>query len=60
MLGLSPIIKLIWHEKQLFLYILRGKYCLVHLEIVKIPKKLNYNVEILLNQDNVAPLPHTF
>ena len=45
LLGLSPIVKLI--EKQIFLSILRGKYCLIHLQIVKRPKKLNYNVEIL-------------
>ena len=37
LLGLSPIVKLIS----------RGKYCLIHLEIVKIPKKGNYNAEIL-------------
>ena len=46
-LGLSPIVKLILHEKQIFLSILRGKYYLIHWEIVKIPKKWNYNVEIL-------------
>ena len=39
LLGLSPIVKLIRHENQIFLSILRGKYCLIHLEIVKIPKK---------------------
>jgi hypothetical protein len=38
LLGLSPIVKLIWHEKQIFWSILRGKYCLIHLEIVKRPK----------------------
>ena len=47
LLSLSPIVQLIWHEKQIFLSILRGKYCLIHLEIEKRPKKLNYNVEIL-------------
>ena len=47
LLGLSPIVKLIWHEKQIFLSIVCGKYCLIHLEIVKRPKKWNYNVEIL-------------
>ena len=47
LLGLSPIVKLIWHEKQIFLSILRGKYYLIHLEIVKRPKKRNYNFEIL-------------
>ena len=44
LLGLSPIVKLIWHEKQIFLSILCGKYCLIHLEIVKRLKKGNYNV----------------
>ena len=39
LLGLSPIVKLIWHENQFFLSILRGKYCLIHFEIVKRPKK---------------------
>ena len=38
---------------------MRGKYCLFNLEIVKKPKKLNNNVEILFKQDNVAPHPHT-
>ena len=33
LLGLSPMVKLIWHEKQIFLSILR------HLEIVLRPKK---------------------
>ena len=47
LLGLSPIFKLIWHEKQIFLSILRGKYYLNDLENVKRPKKRNYNVEIL-------------
>ena len=47
LLGLSPIVKLIWHEKQIFLSILCGKYCLIHLEIIKRRKKWNYNVEIL-------------
>ena len=47
LLGLSPIVKLIWHEKQIFLSILLGKYCLIHLEIVKRHKKGNYNVEII-------------
>ena len=47
LLGLFPIIKLIWHEKLIFLSILREKYCLSRLEILKRPKKLNYNVEIL-------------
>ena len=47
LLGLSPIGKLIKHEKQIFLSIFCGKYCLIHLEIVKRPKKLNNNVEIL-------------
>ena len=39
LLGLSPIVKLIRHEKQILLSILRRKYCLIHLEIVKKPKK---------------------
>ena len=47
-LGLSPIVKLIWREKQIFWSILREKYCLIHLEIVKRPKKRNYNFEIFL------------
>ena len=41
LLGLSTIVKLIWHEKQILLSILRRKYCLIHLEIVKAPKKWN-------------------
>ena len=36
--GLSPIVKLISHEKQIFLSILHGKYCVIHLKIVKRPK----------------------
>ena len=47
LVGPSFIVKLIWYEKQIFLSILRGNYCLIHLKIVKMPKKLNYNVEIL-------------
>jgi len=39
LLGLSPIVKLIRHEKQIFLSILRGKYYLIHLEIKKRHKK---------------------
>ena len=35
--GLS--LKLILHEKQIFLILLCGKYCLIHLEIVKRLKK---------------------
>ena len=57
MLGLSCIVKLIWHEKQIFLSILCGKYCLIHLKIVKILKKLNYNVEILFK---TTKPPHNF
>jgi hypothetical protein len=38
-------INLTW-KKKIFLSILRGKYCLIHLKIVKRPKKWNYNVEI--------------
>ena len=30
-----------------------GKYCLIHLEIVKTLKKGNYNLEIYLKQDIV-------
>ena len=47
LLGRSPIVKLIWNEKQILLSILRGKYCLIHLEIVKRPNKWNYNVQII-------------
>ena len=47
LLGLSPVVKLILYEKQIFLSILRGKYYLIQLEIVKMHKKWNYNVEIL-------------
>ena len=47
-LGLSPIVKLIGHEKSIFLSFLRGKYYLIHLEIVRIPKTCFYNIEILL------------
>ena len=55
---LSHIVKLIWHEKKIFLnLLLRVKYCLIHLEIIKRPKKLNNNVEIYSKQDNVAPHP---
>ena len=38
LLGLSPIVKLILHEKLIFLSISRGNYCLIHLDIVKRPK----------------------
>ena len=38
LLGLSPIFKLIWHEKQIFFSLFRGKCCLFPLEIVKRPK----------------------
>ena len=57
LLGLSPIVKLIWHEKQFFLILLRGKYCLIHLEIVKRPNKWNYNVEILFKTRYCCPHP---
>ena len=39
LLGLFPIVKLISHENQIFLSILRGKYYLIQLEIVKRLKK---------------------
>ena len=42
---------------QIFLSNLRGKYCLNDLEIVKRPKKLNYNVEILFKTRYCCPPP---
>ena len=59
LLGLSPIVKLILYEKKNVLSLLCGKYFLIHLEIIKISKKWNYNIEILLKEDNVSPHPHT-
>ena len=38
---------LIWQKKVNILRLLRGKYCLIHLEIENIPKNWNYSVEIL-------------
>ena len=35
--------------------LLRGKYCLIHLEIVMRPKKCNYNVEILFKTRKYCP-----
>ena len=46
-------------EKQIFLSLLRRKYCLIIVEIVKRPKKSNNYVEILFKQDDVVPQPHT-
>ena len=62
LLSLSPIVKLIWNEKQIVLCILRWKYRLNHLEIVKIPKKWNYNIEILIQNKIMLspPPPHNF
>ena len=40
------------------LSVLRGKYYLIHLEIVKRPKKLNYNVEILFKIRKCCPPPN--
>ena len=37
LLGLSPIVKLIYNKKSKFFK--RGKYCFIYLEIVKRPKK---------------------
>ena len=34
-----------------------GKYCLIHLEIVKRPKNENITLKSYLKQDNVAPTP---
>ena len=59
LLGLSPIVKSIWHEKQIFLSILRGKYCLIHLEILKRPKNEIVTLKSYLKQDNFAPHPQT-
>ena len=39
----SPFVKLIMKSKRKR----REKYCLIQIEIVKRPKKINYNVEIL-------------
>ena len=39
LLSHSPFVKLIKREKYLFLSLLRGKYYLIHLEIVRRPNK---------------------
>ena len=36
---------------------LRGKYCLIHLEIVKRPKNVIITLNFYSKQDNVAPHP---
>jgi hypothetical protein len=36
---------------------LRGKYCLIHLEIVKRLKKWDYYFEYYLKHDNISPHP---
>ena len=50
LLGLSPIVN--WFDIK---SLSRGKYCLIHLEIVKRPKKGNYYVEIMM-----PPTLHNF
>ena len=57
LLGLSPFVKLIIKSKRKR----RGKYCLIQIEIVKRPKKFNYNVEILFKTRWCCPPPpHNF
>ena len=50
-----------WTWKVNLLSLSRGKYCLIHLKMVKRPKKLNCNVEILFKTRQCCPLPpHNF
>ena len=46
-------------KSKSFFSILRGKYCLIHLEIVQRPKNEIITLKSYLKQDNVAPHPHT-
>ena len=57
LLGHCPIVKLIYREKYIFLSLWRGKYYLIHLEIVKRPKYEIITLKSYLKQDNVAPHP---